>query len=64
MLFAYRAKATSRPLLLVVEPSFHVRPVEFQETVGHARNAGLSVVSRPRVLLSRAVLFEKQRENP
>lgn len=50
--------------MLVVEPSFHVRPAEFEETVGHARNAGLSVVSRPRVLLGRAVLFEKQRENP
>jgi ubiquinone/menaquinone biosynthesis C-methylase UbiE len=44
--------------LLVVEPSFHVSKQEFQETLKAAEKAGLKEIKRPRVLLSRAALFQ------
>jgi ubiquinone/menaquinone biosynthesis C-methylase UbiE len=47
-------------LLLVVEPPFHVSKRAFEETIGKARDVGLTPVGRPRVLLSKAVLLSKE----
>lgn len=43
---------------LLVEPKLHVAAADFQRTVELARAAGLNSVDRPKVGLSRAVLFE------
>lgn len=42
---------------LLVEPILHVTAADFQQTVQTAQAAGLRPISRPRVGLSRAVLF-------
>lgn len=44
---------------LLVEPSIHVRGVDFEETVNLALQAGFSLRERPRIFTSRAVLFAK-----
>jgi ubiquinone/menaquinone biosynthesis C-methylase UbiE len=44
--------------LLIVEPKFHVSASAFRKTLGAARLAGLKVVSEPKVLFSRSILFE------
>jgi ubiquinone/menaquinone biosynthesis C-methylase UbiE len=46
-------------LLLVVEPPFHVSKRGFEETIGKARDVGLTPVGRPRIFLSKAVLLRK-----
>ena len=46
-------------LVLVVEPPFHVSKRAFDETIGKARDVGLTPVGRPRILLSKAVLLSK-----
>ena len=47
--------------LLIVEPKGHVREAAFENTVAAAERAGLSVVERPEVRRSHAVLLEKSR---
>ena len=44
---------------LVVEPPLHVSKTAFEETVKIAGAAGLAVVERPRVFLSKAALMRK-----
>jgi len=43
---------------LIVEPKLHVSKSSFEETVEVAESTGLRVVSRPKVIFSRAVLLE------
>jgi ubiquinone/menaquinone biosynthesis C-methylase UbiE len=45
--------------LLIVEPKIHVSGEAFNETVMRAKGIGLLDVDRPRVRLSRSVLFQK-----
>jgi SAM-dependent methyltransferase len=45
--------------LLIAEPKGHVSGEALEATVAHARSAGLSIVDRPDVKRSRAVLAEK-----
>lgn len=45
--------------LLVVEPKIHVRAPAFENTVCLAQKRGFSMVARPQVWGSRAVLFQK-----
>ena len=44
---------------LIVEPKFHVSRPSFEETVEVAIASGLKLISRPKVLFSRAVLLKK-----
>ena len=46
-------------LVLIVEPPFHVSKRAFEETIGKARDAGLTPVERPRVFLSKAILLRR-----
>ncbi len=52
-----RAAIATGGRLLVVEPVIHVSRREFEQTVSAARGAGFRVVARPRIFMSRAVLF-------
>ncbi len=45
--------------VLVVEPPFHVSKSAFEETIRKARNAGFTLVERPKVLLSKTAVLEK-----
>lgn len=45
--------------VLIVEPPLHVRKKAFEVTVGQACAAGLAVIERPKVFLSKAVLLKK-----
>jgi hypothetical protein len=45
---------------LFVEPTVHVNALEFQDTVSLARRVGFLQHSRPRIALSRAVLFKNE----
>ena len=45
--------------LLIVEPKIHVSGESFDETVMRAEKIGLLDIDRPRVRLSRSVLFQK-----
>ncbi len=45
--------------LLIAEPPFHVSKSAFEETVGKARNAGLTVVERPWIGFSKTAVFKK-----
>lgn len=45
--------------ILVVEPRLHVRGRDFLATLETARQAGLTLIGRPGVALSQAVLLEK-----
>ena len=47
--------------LLIAEPRGHVSEEAVEETVAAAENAGLSVIDRPDIKRSRAVLLEKPR---
>ena len=47
-------------LVLIVEPPFHVSKKAFEETIGKAREAGLTPVERPRVFLSKTVVMKKE----
>ena len=47
-------------LALIVEPPFHVSKQAFEETIGKARNAGLTPVERPKVFLSKAVVLKNK----
>lgn len=44
---------------LIVEPKFHVSKPSFEETVEVAESIGLKLISRPKVLFSRAVLLQR-----
>lgn len=45
--------------IIIVEPPFHVSKTAFEQTVGKARDAGFSLLERPRVFLSKAVILQK-----
>lgn len=45
--------------LFIAEPSFHVSKKAFEETIEIARSAGLLIVERPKVFLSKAVVMKK-----
>ncbi len=49
--------------LLVAEPKGHVRKAAFEKTVNAATQAGLSVLERPKVRRSHAVLLERSRDS-
>ena len=53
-----QTKLKSDGLALIVEPPFHVSKKAFEETIGKARNAGLTPVERPKVFLSKAVVLK------
>ena len=44
---------------LIVEPKLHVSKSSFEETVEIAQSTGLILISRPKILFSRAVLLQK-----
>lgn len=44
--------------VLVVEPPFHVRKLEFQETIRRAQLAGFNPLEGPKVMLSKTVILE------
>lgn len=44
---------------LIVEPKFHVSAPAFERTVELAKSAGFEPVARPRITLSRSVLFRR-----
>lgn len=46
--------------LLLVEPRMHVSGDNFTETINLAKSAGLSVIDRPKIFISYAVLFKKE----
>ena len=46
-------------LVLIVEPPFHVSTKDFAKTIATARQAGLTVIDQPKILLSKAVLLKK-----
>ena len=48
-------------LVLVVEPPLHVSRKTFEKMVRKAHDAGLSVLERPRLFLSRAVILKRRR---
>jgi ubiquinone/menaquinone biosynthesis C-methylase UbiE len=45
--------------VFIVEPPFHVSRTAFEETIGSAQAAGFTLVARPQVLFSRAVILKK-----
>jgi ubiquinone/menaquinone biosynthesis C-methylase UbiE len=45
--------------VLVVEPPLHVSKSAFEETIRKARNAGFTVVERPKVLFSKTAVLKK-----
>ena len=45
--------------ILIIEPPFHVSKTAFEETVGKAREAGLTEVERPKVFLSKTAILKK-----
>jgi len=47
---------------LIVEPPFHVSRKAFEETIEKARAAGLKLVERPKVFLSKAALMGKNQQ--
>jgi ubiquinone/menaquinone biosynthesis C-methylase UbiE len=49
----------SQGRFLIVEPKLHVSKSSFEETIEVAESSGLRLVSRPKVLFSRAVLLQK-----
>jgi FkbM family methyltransferase len=58
--FLAEIRSTLKPdgLVLIVEPPLHVSKRAFEETIGKARDAGLTPVERPRVFLSKAVILK------
>jgi len=45
--------------VLIVEPPFHVSKPAFEETVRKARNAGFTLVERPKMLLHKTAVLKK-----
>jgi len=46
-------------LWLISEPEFHVSKANFTQTLELAKTAGLSVIERPKIFMSNAVLLKK-----
>jgi ubiquinone/menaquinone biosynthesis C-methylase UbiE len=46
-------------LLLIVEPKFHVSASAFEKTVDAVCDIGFKPVRRPRIMLSRSILFKR-----
>jgi len=44
---------------LIVEPKFHVSKSSFEKTIKIAQSVGLNPISQPKMLLSRAVLLQR-----
>ena len=44
--------------ILIVEPPFHVSKSDFEEMLRKAQDSGFSIVERPKVFLSKAVLLK------
>jgi ubiquinone/menaquinone biosynthesis C-methylase UbiE len=49
----------SKGQMLVVEPPFHVSKSAFEATIKKARNAGFTLIERPKVLLSKTAVLQK-----
>jgi len=45
--------------IFIVEPPFHVSKSAFEETIRKAQNAGLTLIERPKVLLSKTAVLKK-----
>jgi len=45
--------------LLIVEPPFHVSKPAFEKMIDKARNAGFTLVERPKVLFSKTAVLKK-----
>ena len=45
--------------VLIVEPPFHVSRSAFEESIRKARNAGFTLVKRPKVLFSKTAVLKK-----
>ena len=45
--------------VLIVEPPFHVSKPTFEEIIRKARNAGFTLVERPKVFLSKTAVLKK-----
>ena len=45
--------------VLIVEPPFHVSKSAFEETIRKARDAGFTLVGRPKVLFSKTAVLKK-----
>jgi ubiquinone/menaquinone biosynthesis C-methylase UbiE len=45
--------------VFIVEPPFHVSKTAFEETIRKARDAGFTLVERPKVLFSKTVILKK-----
>ena len=45
--------------VLIVEPPFHVSKPAFEQMIRQARNAGFTLVERPKVFLSKAAVLKK-----
>ena len=45
--------------ILIVEPPFHVSKSAFEKSIRRAENAGLQLIERPRVLLSKTAIMKK-----
>ncbi len=54
-----KARLRSGGRMLIVEPVLHVTRSRFESTVNAAQRAGLAVVARPQISLSRSALFSK-----
>ena len=49
--------------VLIVEPPFHVSKSAFEEIIRKARNAGFTLVERPKVFLSKTAVLKKGEQN-
>lgn len=45
--------------VFIVEPPFHVSKTGFEETIRKARDAGFTLIERPKVLLSKSMILRK-----
>jgi len=45
--------------IFIVEPPFHVSKSAFEETIRKARNAGFTLVEKPKVLFSKTAILKK-----
>lgn len=52
-----RARLKAGGFLLAAEPKLHVKEADFERTIVLAGEAGLTLLDRPRIALSRAALF-------
>ena len=49
--------------VLIVEPPFHVSKHAFEKIIIKARNAGFTLVGRPKVLFSKTAVLKKGEQN-